>query len=110
MGGQFDGDGGSGGEPAAAGRLMRTGHDLRSTANGSGCSRNAQSAGQPKKEREMLKLAIRNAVAGLALAALLPGWAGASSDIEITTLSTRADMVTGGDVLVRIEVPPGLAS
>jgi len=45
-----------------------------------------------------------------ALLFLLTGVANASSDIRITTLSTRADSVTGGNVLVGIEVPRGSQS
>ena len=41
---------------------------------------------------------------------LLAATAGASSDLRISTLSTLPDKVTGGDVLVRLDVPPGLAS
>jgi hypothetical protein len=33
----------------------------------------------------------------------------APAEFRIETLSSRADMVTGGDVLVRIDVPPGVA-
>ena len=33
----------------------------------------------------------------------------AENDIDIVTLSSRPDAVSGGDVLVRIDVPPGVS-
>jgi len=39
--------------------------------------------------------------------ALLFGYAASAAPLSITTLSTRADAVTGGDVLVRIDYPAG---
>jgi len=43
--------------------------------------------------------------AALAAAPAPPGYAKAARDFEIRTLSTRPDTVTGGDVLIEVDVP-----
>ena len=64
----------------------------------------------------MTSLATRPGVRFLGLAALLvSGLVGCNSSdpnppVEIRTLSNRADMVSGGDVMVEVVVPPGYSS
>ena len=48
-------------------------------------------------------------VALAAVGAAVPGGAQTAGDVQIATLSARPDMVTGGDVLVRVTPPPGVA-
>ena len=53
------------------------------------------------------------AALGLAAVAVLCAWASlgqtAGAKLTVATLSSRADMVSGGDVLVEITSPAGLA-
>ena len=46
-------------------------------------------------------------LAGVAVVAMTPAFA--ADQIAITTLSSRPDMVSGGNALVRVDVPPGLS-
>ena len=48
-------------------------------------------------------------IAGLLTAGSLAATAKSPDDLDIITVSTRPDTVSGGDVLVRINVPPGVA-
>ena len=51
-----------------------------------------------------MKLVARFVVFAIAL---LFGYTASAAPLSITTLSTRADLVTGGDVLVRVDYPAG---
>ena len=48
-------------------------------------------------------------IAGLLTAGPVAATAKSPDDLDIITVSTRPDTVSGGDVLVRISVPPGVA-
>src|SRR6516164_5053580 len=48
-------------------------------------------------------------IAGLLIAGSAAATAKSPDDLDIITVSTRPDTVSGGNVLVRINVPPGVA-
>ena len=54
------------------------------------------------------RLRLLGAIALIVLAAT--GSGGAADGLQLRVLSSRPDMVTGGDALVRIDLPAGIAA
>jgi hypothetical protein len=57
----------------------------------------------------LLRCLLAVTIAGLLTAGSVAATAKSPDDLDIITVSTRPDTVSGGDVLVRINVPPGVA-
>ena len=57
---------------------------------------------------EMLKCNVRYVSCALVLAAAMATAASALAEVSIQVLSNRADMISGGDALVEVVMPPGL--
>ena len=57
----------------------------------------------------LLRCLLAVMIAGLLTAGSIAATAKSPDDLDIITVSTRPDTVSGGDVLVRINVPPGVA-
>jgi hypothetical protein len=57
----------------------------------------------------LLRCLLAVTIAGLLTAGSAAATAKSPDDLDIITVSTRPDTVSGGDVLVRINVPPGVA-
>ena len=57
----------------------------------------------------LLRCLLALMIAGLLTAGSVAATAKSPDDLDIITVSTRPDTVSGGDVLVRINVPPGVA-
>jgi hypothetical protein len=57
----------------------------------------------------LLRCLLAVMIAGLLTAGSVAATAKSPDDLDIITVSTRPDTVSGGDVLVRINVPPGVA-
>ena len=62
-----------------------------------------------RKQRIIARVAAAGMLAVGASAGVLVGVAYAADEIELTVLSGRPDMVTGGDALLRIDVPADVA-
>jgi hypothetical protein len=57
----------------------------------------------------LLRCLLAVTIAGLLTAGSAAATAKSPDDLDIITVSTRPDTVSGGDVLVRINLPPGVA-
>jgi hypothetical protein len=57
----------------------------------------------------LLRCLLAVTITGLLTAGSVAATAKSPDDLDIITVSTRPDTVSGGDVLVRINVPPGVA-